>query len=156
MKVTSIDKVLNQIYSGPSKWELDNVIYHDRLSDIKGLQNFLLRIKFLKANKSATPSEKIELTYLLELLADISDADVAELLTVNEEDGKDNFIEELARTSALETLTMGRLNYATLDTACKLNPNDFILVAKRTQDLINQVQGLAVKGENLSSDVAGA
>jgi hypothetical protein len=43
-----------------------------------------------------------------------------------------------------------------MNTACKLSPNDFILCAKRTQDLINAIQGLVIKGETLSSDVAGA
>ena len=43
-----------------------------------------------------------------------------------------------------------------MNTACKLSPNDFILCAKLTQDLIDAIQGLVIKGENLSMDVAGA
>lgn len=156
MKVTNIDKVLNQLYLGPSKWELDTIVYHDRLTNIKTFHNFLSRIKELKSIKSASSSDKTELGILLELLEEVEEEDVKELLTQDEDDLKDTFIENLARKSALESLTMGKLDFETLDTACKLSPNDFILCAKRTQDLMNSIQGLVIKGENLSKDVAGA
>jgi hypothetical protein len=39
---------------------------------------------------------------------------------------------------------------------CKLSPSDFIITAKRTQDLINSIHELVIQGETLSSDVAGA
>jgi hypothetical protein len=93
---------------------------------------------------------------LLELLADLEEEDCLELIDRTEEDAKNSFIENLARTSAIEILTGGKINFETMNTACKLSPNDFILCAKRTQDLINAVQGLVVKGETLSMDVAGA
>ena len=93
--------------------------------------------------------------YLLELLEDLEEEDCLELINQSEEDAKNLFIENLARTSAIEILTGGKIDFDTMNTACKLSPNDFILCAKRTQDLINAVQGLVVKGETLSMDVAG-
>lgn len=156
MKVTNIDKVLKQLYLGPSKWELDTIIYHDRLSNSKTFYSFLSRIKELKENKLASQSEKQELAYLLEMLEDVEEDDISYLTSLEEEEIKESFIEDLARRSALESLTRGKLDFETLDTACKLSPNDFILCAKRTQDLINSITGLVIKGENLSKDVAGA
>lgn len=154
MKVTNIDKVIKQIYLGPSKWELDTIIYHDRLTNLRTFYSFLSRIKELKSSTIA--SDKTEYEYLTALLEEIDEDDVKDLLSQDEEDLKDTFIENLARKSALESLTMGKLDFDTLDTACKLSPNDFILCAKRTQDLMNSIQGLVIKGENLSKDVAGA
>jgi hypothetical protein len=89
------------------------------------------------------------------LLEDLEEEDCLELINQSEEDAKNLFIENLARTSAIEILTGGKIDFDTMNTACKLSPNDFILCAKRTQDLINAVQGLVVKGETLSMDVAG-
>lgn len=154
MKITNIDKIIKQIYLGPSKWELDTIIYHDRLTNLHTFYSFLHRIKELKLSTIA--SDKTEYEYLIALLEEIDEDDVKDLLSQDEEDSKDTFIENLARKSALESLTMGKLNFDTLDTACKLSPNDFILCAKRTQDLMNSITGLVIKGENLSKDVAGA
>jgi hypothetical protein len=117
----------------------------------------LNRIQKLQTlTNTASPEEQQELTYLLELLNELNDEDVSELINRSDEQAKDAFIENLARTSAIEILTGGKILYETMNTACKLSPNDFIMCAKRTQDLLNSIQGLVVKGETLSKDVAGA
>lgn len=156
MKINELSKILKELYAGPSKWELDNIIYYDRLSSTRSLRDFLERIQTLQNKKDKTSCESIELKYLIELFEELDEDDVKELLVQDDDYSKDSFIESLARRSALESLTMGRLHYETLNTACKLAPNDFILCAKRTQDLMSSIQNLAVKGENLSQDVAGA
>jgi hypothetical protein len=157
MKNTQIKTILSKLVDSPSKWELDSIIYHDRTSNAKTLANFLTRIQDLQSLKTkAGISEQQELTYLLELLADLEEEDCLELIDRTDEDDRNSFIENLARTSAIEILTSGRILFETMNTACKLSPTDFILCAKRTQDLINAIQGLVVKGETLSMDVAGA
>ena len=103
----------------------------------------------------AIAEEKQELGYLVELLEELDEEECLELLDKTEEDHKTSFIEDLARTSAIEILTGGKISYESMNTACKLSPTDFILCAKRTQDLINAIQGLVIKGETLSMDVAG-
>ena len=157
MKTTQIKNILSKLSTTPSKWELDSIIYHDRTSNAKTLAKFLTRIQDLQALKTkATAGEQQELEYLLALLDDLDADECLELADQTDEDDKTAFIEDLARTSAIEILTSGRIGFETMNTACKLSPNDFILCAKRTQDLINAVQGLVVKGETLSMDVAGA
>ena len=157
MKTSQIKNILSELNTGPSKWELDTIVYHDRLSNTKTLAEFLTRIQKLEELKStAAPDEQQELTYLLELLEELTDEDISELTNRSDEQSKDAFIEDLARTSAIEILTGGKILYETMNTACKLSPGDFIMCAKRTQDLINAIQGLVVKGETLSKDVAGA
>ena len=117
----------------------------------------MTRIQDLQALKTkATAGEQQELDYLLALLEDLDADECLELSDQTDDDNKNTFIEDLARTSAIEILTGGRIGFETMNTACKLPPNDFILCAKRTQDLINAIQGLVVKGETLSMDVAGA
>jgi len=101
-------------------------------------------------------SESQELTHLLELLDEMEESDINELIERSEEEAHDAFIENLAKKSALEVLTNGRVDIETLNTSCKLSPNDFILCAKRTQDLLVTIHGLVIKGESLSEDVAGA
>jgi len=156
MKLTQINNVLPKLITAPSKWELDSVIYYDRTSNTKTLAKFLTRIQELHAlSVRASPNEKQELEYLIELLDDLDEDECLELTDRTEEDDKNTFIESLARTSAIEVLTEGKLSFDTMNTSCKLSPNDFILCAKRTQDLINAVQGLVIKGETLSMDVAG-
>ena len=86
----------------------------------------------------------------------MDESDIDEILNFDEEESKTSFIEDLARKSAIEVLTNGKLGFETMIIACKLSPNDFILCAKRTQDIINSIQGLVIKGETLSKDVAGA
>jgi hypothetical protein len=157
MKTTQIKNILSKLSTAPSKWELDSIINHDRTSNAKTLTKFLTRIQDLQALKTkATAEEQQELDYLLVLLEDLDADECLELSDQTDDDNKNTFIEDLARTSAIEILTGGRIGFETMNTACKLPPNDFILCAKRTQDLINAVQGLVVKGETLSMDVAGA
>jgi hypothetical protein len=156
MKTTQIKDILSSIILGPSKWELDTITWYDRLSNPSTLANFLTRIQDLQAVKKRQADQQQELDHLLELLENMEDSDIADLINQSEEDARDSFIENLAKVSAIEVITGGKLSYETMNTACKLSPNDFILCAKRTQDLLNSIQGLVIKGETLSKDVAGA
>ena len=135
---------------------MDTIIWHDRLSNPDTLVDFLNRIQELQVIKKPSDDQKLELSYLLDLLDEIEDSDLDALINRSDEEIKDAFIEDLAKVSAIEVITGGKLSFETMNTACKLSPNDFILCAKRTQDLINSIQGLAIKGETLSNDVAGA
>lgn len=154
MKITQIDNVLSKIKT-VSKWELDSVIYYDRTSNPKTLADFLTRIQTLQLVKR-TVNEQAELDYLLELLEDIDEDECLDFLDRTDEDDRISFIENLARIGAIEILTGEKISFETMNTACKLSPSDFILCAKRTQDLINAIHGLVIKGETLSNDVAGA
>jgi Mg/Co/Ni transporter MgtE len=154
MKIEKINDLLNAIHSGPSKWELDNVVYHDRTTNAATLYKFLTRIKTLQETKEKTQPEIQELANLSELYTDLDDDDVVDLIDPTDDESKEQFIEDLARRSAIEVLTNGKMDFDTMTTACKLSPNDFILCAKRTQDLINSIRGLVIKGETLSQDVA--
>lgn len=153
MKIEKLDDLINAIHSGPSKWELDNIVYHDRTTNATTLHKFLSRIKFLKES-AKTSAEQQELSDLLDLYTDLDDDDIVDLVDPTEEESREQFIEDLARRSAIQVLTSGKMDFETMTTACKLSPNDFILCAKRTQDLINSIRGLVIKGETLSKDVA--
>lgn len=155
MKPEQIKKVLSNIKSGPSKWELDNITWADRTTNPTVLRDFLNRISFLQTNKN-TSAEAKELEILIEFLSDIDETECANLLNQSDEESKDTFIENLARSSAIQVLTNGKLDFETMTISCKLSPNDFILCAKRTQDIVNAIHGLVIKGETLSNDVAGA
>lgn len=159
MKLDQIDSLISNIedHSCPSKWELDNVFYHDRTNNRTTLYRFLSRIKHLVKNiENNNAADAQELKHLLELLDELDDDEIEDILTPSEQDSRESFIEELARVSAIEVLTNGKLSFNTMNTACKLSPNDFILCAKRTQDLINSIQRLVIKGETLSQNVAQA
>jgi hypothetical protein len=156
MKPEHIKDFLSQAAGGPSKWELDTIIWADRTSDLKVLIKFLTRVEELRNKKDLTSPEQEELNNLLELVSDLDKAECEELLNQTEEESKESYIEDLARTSAIEVLTNGKLSFETMNISCRLSPNDFILCAKRTQDLINAIHGLVIKGETLSKDVAGA
>jgi hypothetical protein len=156
MKPEHIKDFLSQAAGGPSKWELDTIIWADRTSDLKVLIKFLTRVEELRSKKTLTSPEQEELKNLLELVSDLDKAECEELLNQTEEESKESYIEDLARTSAIEVLTNGKLSFETMNISCRLSPNDFILCAKRTQDLINAIHGLVIKGETLSKDVAGA
>jgi hypothetical protein len=156
MKPEHIKDFLSQAAGGPSKWELDTIIWADRTSDLKVLIKFLTRVEELRRKKTLTSPEQEELKNLLELVSDLDKAECEELLNQTEEESKESYIEDLARTSAIEVLTNGKLSFETMNVSCRLSPNDFILCAKRTQDLINAIHGLVIKGETLSKDVAGA
>ena len=153
MKTKKIDNILSKINT-VSKWELDSVIYYDRTSNPNTLFEFLTRIKTLQTTNQ--PENAQELVFLLELLEDLDEDECLELLDRTDEDCRISFIENLARISAIEILTGEKIRFETMNTACKLSPSDFILCAKRTQDLINAIHGLVIKGETLSNDVAGA
>ena len=157
MKTSQIKNILSKLNSSPSKWELDSIVYYDRTSNPVTLAKFLTRIQDLQSFKNKLDAnEQQELVHLLELLEELEEEECLELIDRTEEDVKNSFIENLARTSAIEILTGGKINFESMNTACKMSPNDFILCAKRTQDLINAIQGLVIKGETLSMDVAGA
>lgn len=157
MKPELISEVLSKIKLGPSKWELDTIVWHDRLTNPNTLAKFLARIEELLLSSDRLSSEEHrELEHLLEILEDIDESEIEDLLGRTDTDDRDIFIDELAKKSAIELITLGRLTFETMNTSCKLTPNDFILCAKRTQDLMNSIRGLVIKGETLSKDVAGA
>lgn len=156
MKKLDIDGILAKAKIGLSRWELDNITWNDRASNPKTLFEFLTRIQELESLEDPTEQEVQELEILTDLANDLDEQECIELLSNDDEIVQQNFIESLARTSALEVLTNGRVSFDTMTTTCKLSPSDFILTAKRTQDLINAIQELVIQGETLSNDVAGA
>jgi uncharacterized protein YjgD (DUF1641 family) len=158
MKKTKIDlnRLLKQINLGPSKWELDNIVYHDRASNPDTLKSFLKRILELKENQSPSEEQKNELKILLDLANDLDEKESLELLSNSDSIAQQSFIESIARRSALEVMTDKHVSYETMNIMCKLSPDDFILASKRTQDLINAIHELVIQGETLSADIAGA
>lgn len=157
MKKEQIDNLISKIETLEiNKWSLDNIVYFDRTSNPNTLLSFLRRIQELSKKSRTSKVEKLELSILEDLLRDMDLKECENLLNQTEDEYKDFFIENLARTSAIEVLTNGKLSFETMNISCKLSPNDFILCAKRTQDLITSIQGLVIKGETLSKDVAGA
>jgi hypothetical protein len=156
MKKLDIDSILAKAKIGLSRWELDNITWNDRASNPTTLFEFLTRIQELESLEEPNELEVQELEILTDLANDLDEQECIELLSNDDEIVQQNFIESLARTSALEVLTNGRVSFETMTTTCKLSPSDFILTAKRTQDLINAIQELVIQGETLSNDVAGA
>ena len=155
-KKLNTEKLLTLASAGTSRWELDNITWHDRASNPETLTSFLERISFLENLKERTSKEERELDSLIDLANELDEDECVQLLSSDDEIVQQAFIENLARTSALEVLTNSGISYETMNTMCKLSPSDFILTAKRTQDLINSIHELVVQGETLSSDVAGA
>jgi hypothetical protein len=148
-----INKLLDMV-STVNRWKLDNIVYHDRTTNPQTLVQLLKRIKFLKENGTETDAKELEI--LEDLAKELDEDECIELLTPDEDDQRMQFIEELARKGAIETLCDNKINVETMELLCKLSPNDFILTAKRSQDIINTVKELVVQGETLSQDVAGA
>lgn len=155
-KNIDVQKILSLAQTGPSRWELDNITWNDRTSNPQTLLAFLKRINHLSQIKDLSDAESSELEILNSLADDLDEAECIELLSNDDEIVQQNFIESLARTSALEVLTNDKVSIETMNTMCKLSPSDFILTSKRTQDLINSIHELVIQGETLSSDVAGA
>jgi hypothetical protein len=151
-----IDSILSKAQLGISRWELDNIKWSDRASNPKTLFDFLSRIQELESLEKLTDLETQELEILVDLSNDLDEEECVNLLSNDDEVVQQNFIESLARQSALEVLTNGRVGFDTMTITCKLSPTDFILTAKRTQDLISAIQELVIQGETLSNDVAGA
>lgn len=140
-----------------NKWELSNIVWSERTTNPEVLVEFLQRINTLKTSSDLlTSAEKRELEILEELADDMDQEECEELLSKNDEDVRQRFVESLARQGALETLCNNAVSIDTMEKMCKLSPNDFILAAKRSQDLINSIRELVIQGETLSDDVAGA
>lgn len=156
MNIESVKSLLNTYVDIPSKWELDNIIWAERLHNPKILIKFLKRIEELSNIETHSKETEKELENLLILLKDMDEKTCNEILLTSEIDAKIYFIENHARQSAIEVLTNNKISSETMTISCKLSPQDFIICAKRTQDIINSVHELVVKGETLSTDVAGA
>jgi len=153
----NVEKLLSlSTTQGPSKWALDNVKYNDRATNPETLLAFLQRIKELESIKKRTDFESKELEILNSLAEDLDEEECAQLLSNDDEVVQQNFIESLARKSALEVLTNDKVSFETMEMMCKLSPSDFILTSKRTQDLINSIHELVIQGETLSRDIGGA
>jgi hypothetical protein len=150
-----IDKLLKSA-SAVTRWELDNIVYNDRTTNPVTLITLLKRVQTLRESSSSRETDARELEILEELVDELDEKDCANLLNPDDDDVRQRFIESLARKGALETLCNNQLSIETMETMCKLSPNDFILTAKRGQDIINAVKELVIQGETLSDDVAGA
>jgi uncharacterized protein YjgD (DUF1641 family) len=148
-----IEKLLKSA-SAVSRWELDNIIYNDRTTNPTTLIALLTRVKYLRAKDNSENAQELEI--LEELVSELDEKECVNLLSADDDDVRQRFIESLARKGALETLCKNQLSIETMETMCKLSPNDFILTAKRGQDIINAVKELVIQGETLSDDVAGA
>lgn len=151
-KKLNIDKILKSAQM--NRWELDNIIWADRTTSPASLLDFLKRIKQLQG--STNPLELAELKILEELSSEMDEDECIELLNLDEDQSRQVFIENLARISAIEIITKERTSFDSMSIMCKLPPQDFILTAKRTQDLINSIHELVIQGETLSKEVAGA
>ena len=154
MKTENITDIRSKLRACPSKWELDNITWADRTTDPQVLSKFLQRIEELQQSSSLAATQ--ELTFLLELLEDITEEEVASLVDQTEDSAKSQYIEKLARVSAIEILADNKLSFDTVNTTCKLSHTDFILCATRAQELITAVQGMMIKSESLSDDVPQA
>jgi hypothetical protein len=154
MKTENITNVLSQLRACPSKWELDNITWSDRTTDPQVLSKFLQRIEELQQLSSRAATQ--ELAILLELLEEINDYEVELLVDQTEAAAKSQYIEKLARVSAVEILSDNKLSFNTIDVTCKLGHNDFILCATRAQELITAVQSMMIKSESLSQDIPQA
>jgi hypothetical protein len=152
----NIDRILSQSKVGLSRWELDNIVWNDRTSNPKTLLDFLSRINHLQELEELDTNQETELDILIDLANELDESECIELLSDDDELAQQNFIETLARKTAIEVLTDTKVSFETMNVTCKLSPNDFILCAKRTQDLINAIQQLVIQGETLSNDQAGA
>jgi len=151
-----VDMLLAVAAPGISLWELDNVVYHDRATNPETLLAFLKRIKQLESTIRTDVQSK-ELVILKKMLEELDESECVSLLNSNDDDVvKQRYIENLARQGALETLCDNKLSMDTMVAMCKLSPTDFILGAKRSQELINAIRELVIQGENLSGDVPGA
>lgn len=146
-----VSKLLG-LASTRSRWELDNIVYSDRTSNPVTLRKFLERIQELRNDDPSS----LELEILESLAQGLDQKECEVLLTDDDELAQQNFIEDLARRGAVEVLTRDKVTFETMNIMCKLAPNDFILTAKRTQDIINSIHELVIQGETLSRDVAGA
>lgn len=155
-KKSKVDQLLELVTPRISRWELDNIIWNDRTTNPETLIAFLERVKLLENNLKKTEQEKLELEILLEFAESLDLDECKELLSTDDDLVQQHFIENLARRGALETLCDNKLSIETMNTMCKLSPSDFILTAKRSQDIINSIRELVIQGETLSDDVAGA
>jgi hypothetical protein len=144
--------------SAVNRWELDNVVWNERTTDPQTLINFLNRISELATEDNPSEADTQELSILCELADSMDQTACEELIDqlTDADSTKQRFIERLARQSALETLCTQQLSIETMEQMCKLSPDDFIMVSKRGQDIINSIRELVIQGETLSSDVAGA
>jgi len=156
MTKLNIDYILSQVPAGPSRWELDNIIYNDRTTNPETLLAFLHRIQVLRDENEPSEEKAAELAILEELAEDLDQDECLEILSKDDDIVRQNFIENLARRGAIEVLCKEKVSEETMNMTCKLSPSDFILTAKRTQDLINSIRELVIQGETLSRDVAGA
>lgn len=155
-KKLDVDSILEFAPVGLSRWELDNIVWNDRTTNPKTLVAFLQRIKVLQNTADLNPADQRELEILEELAEDLDIYACKALLAEDDDTAQQHFIETIARQSALETLCNSQISIETMNAMCKLSPNDFVLAAKRSQDIINSVRELVIQGETLSEDVAGA
>lgn len=152
-----IDRLISLAESSQvSKWELDNIVWNERTSNPDVLLKFLKRIEYLTSLEAPSIACKEELRILKEFANEMDQDECESIFVTEDEHAKHRFIENLARQGALETLCNNAITIDTMEKMCKLSPNDFILTAKRSQDLINSIQELVIQGETLSNDVAGA
>jgi len=152
----NVEKILASASVGPSRWELDNIVWNDRATNPHTLKKFLKRIQELQSLPSIETHEKQELKILVDLANDLDEKECIELLSNDDANVQHYYIESIARRSALEVLCENRVSTETMHEMCKLSPEDFVLASKRAQDLINSIKELIIQGETLSQEMAGA
>jgi hypothetical protein len=146
---------------GPSAYEVKYVKWTDVAFDKQTLQEFLREIRsheeHIKAHPNAnTTAIQHELSAMYALAEDI-DFEYAEgLLRGDPAAERQAAIEKWSRIAAIDMIFDGRFSKETLSKITNFPQADYVLVVKRTQELVALISDITTQASSLSRGIPGA
>lgn len=143
-------------YKGFScKYELYYITWNGINFDKDKLIKFIKRIKLLRLTSFFIKSHKEELKILKEIYSSYDERVLIGLLNNDDKISRNGFIEKWARIGAIDILLSGVYSRNTFTVISNLPVEDYQLVCKRIEELVNYGRNLTYQQDKVSDNIPG-
>jgi len=137
------------------KYELYYITWNGINFDKDKLIKLTNRLKLLKFTSLLFKSHKEELRILKEIYSSYDEKVLIGLLNNDEKICRNGFIEKWARIGAIDILLTGVYSRNTFTTISNLPVEDYQLICKRIEELVNYGRNLTYQQDKISNNIPG-
>jgi hypothetical protein len=141
--------------TSPSFYELTHIVWKNIEFDKELLLKFMKRLRLVKFLSFFTKKHKEEYNILQSILESKNEERINGLLNNDEDICRSSIIEKWSRIGAIELIIFGRYTKDTYTLISNLPIEDYIMIEKRTRELIDMIGDLRIEENNISNTTPG-